>query len=421
MLSVLSRGLLGRTVASSWWGGMREISQSTTSQVYLRDRHADSLLTEAQLELRESTEKFVAKEVDPLVDTMDKTDSFPMPLWKKFGDMGLLGVTAEPEYGGLGLSYFDHHLVAECLARSSSAVALSYGCHAHLAINTLTVYGTKEQKAKYLPALISGDHVGALSMSEHSNGSDVMNLRTTATPEADGSWLLNGTKMWCTNGPDADVLLVFARSSADRVSCFIVEKGFEGFRPGKKLDKMTHRGSNTSELIFDNCRVPKENVLGKLHTGTIMLMKNLAAERLVFSAFPIGAAQGALDHTLRYVHLREQFGQRIGEFQMIQKAIIEMWSHVASSRLYLYTLARNITKNPQRTDVIDINAAAAHVSESSQFVCRTAVQCFGGNGVINDYPVSRFARDSYLYTIGGGTNEIRRWLAGRELNALFPK
>lgn len=402
---------------------VRSLSTSSVlSAATYKEAHTDYLLTDDQLELRDAAEKFAQKEIAPLAAQIDKTDHFPMHLWKKLGDAGLHGIRAPPEYGGLGLTYLDHLLVSEQISRASSSVGLSWGCHSQLCIDAITRVGTPEQKKKYLPDLIAGDKIGALNMSEPGAGSDVMGMRCKAELQSDGSWILNGSKMWCTNGPDVDTLCVFARSgSAGKITGFIVERGFPGFSNGPNLDKFGHRGSHTSEMIFNNCRVPPENVLGVVDKGGHILMSGLVSERIVFIGFPLGLQQSVVDLVLPYTHERKQFGQRIAEFQMVQKALANIWGNLGASRSYAYSVALKVSKKHERVDVKDANAMAAFVSDKAQEAARWAVQLLGGNGYTNDYDAGRLMRDSMLYTIGGGTNQIREWLVGREINDMFPK
>jgi len=365
--------------------------------------------------LRESVEDFAAKEIAPYAAQIDHESHFPRALWKKLGDMGLLGITVEEEYGGSGLNYLEHVVAMEEISRASGSVGLSYGAHSNLCVNQIRLNGTPEQKKKYLPALCSGDHVGALAMSEANAGSDVMSMQLRAEQDCD-DYILNGTKMWITNGPDADVLVVYARVGNQvkkSITAFLIEKNFPGFSTAQKLDKLGMRGSSTSELIFENCRVPKENILGEVNYGTRVLMKGLDIERLILAAGPVGIMQSCLDAVLPYVHDRKQFGQAIGQFQLIQAKLADMYVGLTSSRAFLYAAARaadsgHITRK-------DSAAVILYTSEKATWMALQAIQCLGGNGYINEFPTGRLLRDAKLYEIGAGTSEIRRILIGREL------
>lgn len=365
--------------------------------------------------LRESVQDFAAKEIAPYAAQIDQESHFPRTLWKKLGDMGLLGITVEEEYGGSGLGYLEHVIAMEEISRASGSVGLSYGAHSNLCVNQIRLNGTLEQKKKYLPKLCSGDHVGALAMSEVNAGSDVMSMQLRAEPDGD-HYILNGTKMWITNGPDADVLVVYARVGNQvkkNITAFLIEKNFLGFSTAQKLDKLGMRGSSTSELIFENCRVPKENILGEVNYGTRVLMKGLDIERLILAAGPVGIMQSCLDAVLPYVHDRKQFGQAIGQFQLIQAKLADMYVGLTSSRAFLYAAARaadsgHITRK-------DSAAVILYTSEKATWMALQAIQCLGGNGYINEFPMGRFLRDAKLYEIGAGTSEIRRILVGREL------
>jgi len=366
--------------------------------------------------LRESVASFATDHVGPIAAEIDRNNEFPRSLWNKMGNMGLLGITVEEEYGGAGMGYLEHMVAVEELSRASGAVGLSYGAHSNLCVNQLRRNGNEEQKRRYLPKLISGEHVGALSMSEPGAGSDVVALRTRAEKKGD-RYILNGTKMWCTNGPDADTLVVYARTKADAgprgITAFIIEKGFKGFKASQKLDKLGMRGSSTSELVFEDCEVPEENVLGQIDEGVRVLMSGLDYERLVLSGGPLGLMQAAMDVVIPYVHEREQFGQAIGEFQLMQGKIADMYVTLNASKAYAYTVAKSCDRGD--TTRIDAAGVILYTAERATWMALEAIQCLGGNGYINDYPTGRLLRDAKLYEIGAGTSEIRRWLIGREL------
>jgi isovaleryl-CoA dehydrogenase len=366
--------------------------------------------------LRESVASFAAAHVGPIAADIDRNNDFPRSIWKQMGDMGLLGITVEEEYGGAGMGYLEHMIAVEEMSRASGAVGLSYGAHSNLCVNQLRRNGNHDQKSRYLPKLISGDHIGALSMSEPGAGSDVVALRTRAEKRGD-RYILNGSKMWCTNGPDADTLVVYARTKADAgprgITAFIIEKDFKGFRPSQKLDKLGMRGSSTSELVFEDCEVPEENVLGQVNEGVRVLMSGLDYERLVLSGGPLGLMQAAMDVVIPYVHEREQFGQPIGEFQLMQGKIADMYVTLNASKAYAYAVAKSCDRGD--TTRIDAAGVILYTAERATWMALEAIQCLGGNGYINDYPTGRLLRDAKLYEIGAGTSEIRRWLIGREL------
>jgi len=366
--------------------------------------------------LRESVASFAANKIAPLAFEIDQKNEFPRSLWKQMGDIGLLGITVEEEYGGAGMGYLEHMLAVEELSRASGAVGLSYGAHSNLCVNQIRRNGNEQQKRQYLPKLISGEHIGALSMSEPGAGSDVVGLRAKAEKKGD-HYILNGTKMWCTNGPDADILVVYARTKPNAgsrgITAFIVERDFKGFRASQKLDKLGMRGSSTSELVFEDCEVPKENVLGQLDDGARVLMSGLDYERLVLSGGPIGLMQAAMDVVIPYVHDREQFGQPIGEFQLMQGKIADMYVTLNASKAYAYAVAKACDRGD--TTRIDAAGVILYTAERATWMALEAIQCLGGNGYINDYPTGRLLRDAKLYEIGAGTSEIRRWLIGREL------
>jgi len=366
--------------------------------------------------LRESVASFATEQIAPIAADIDRDNEFSRSLWNKMGEMGLLGITVEEEYGGAGMGYLEHMVAVEELSRASGAVGLSYGAHSNLCVNQLRRNGNEEQKRRYLPQLISGEHVGALSMSEPGAGSDVVALRTRAEKKGD-RYILNGSKMWCTNGPDADTLVVYARTKADAgprgITAFIIEKGFKGFKASQKLDKLGMRGSSTSELVFEDCEVPEENVLGQVDEGVRVLMSGLDYERLVLSGGPLGLMQAAMDVVIPYVHEREQFGQPIGEFQLMQGKIADMYVTLNASKAYAYAVAKSCDRGD--TTRIDAAGVILYTAERATWMALEAIQCLGGNGYINDYPTGRLLRDAKLYEIGAGTSEIRRWLIGREL------
>ncbi|KAF9191638.1 hypothetical protein BGZ50_009268 [Haplosporangium sp. Z 11] len=374
-------------------------------------------LTDEQNEFRLAVSRFADEELAPRAQDIDRENAFPMDMWKKFGDMGLLGITVPAEYGGLGLGYLEHTVAMEELSRASGSVALSYGAHSNLCVNQINRNGNDAQKKKYLPKLISGDHVGALAMSEHTSGSDVVSMKLQAEKKGD-RYILNGTKMWITNGPDADTLVVYAKTDIKAgpkgITAFIIEKGMKGFSRGQKLDKLGMRGSNTCELIFEDCEVPEENVLGAVGKGVYVLMSGLDYERLVLSGGPLGLMQSALDITLDYVHQRKQFNQPIGEFQLIQGKLADMYTKLNASRSYVYATARACDSGHSSNR--DCAGVILYSAERATEVALDAIQCLGGNGYINDFPTGRILRDAKLYEIGAGTSEIRRMLIGREFN-----
>ena len=366
--------------------------------------------------LRDTVMSFTADHVAPVAAEMDQTNIWPEGLWRKMGDAGLLGVTVEEEYGGAGMGYLEHVVAMEELSRGSGAVGLSYGAHSNLCVNQLRLNGTDEQKKRYLPKLVSGEHVGALAMSESGAGSDVVSMKLRAEKKGD-RYVLNGTKFWITNGPVADTLVVYAKTDPDAgprgITAFIIERGFEGFSTAQKLDKLGMRGSDTGELVFQDCEVPSENVLGEEGKGVSVLMSGLDYERAVLSGGPLGIMQACLDTVVPYVHEREQFGQPIGEFQLMQGKLADMYTTANACKAYVYTVARACDKG--RVTRKDAAGAILYSAEKATQVALDAIQCLGGNGYINEYPTGRYLRDAKLYEIGAGTSEIRRMLIGREI------
>ncbi|UDM08769.1 isovaleryl-CoA dehydrogenase [Halomonas sp. NyZ770] len=366
--------------------------------------------------LREQVNAFAASEIAPRAAEIDHNNEFPNDLWKKFGDMGLLGITVPEEDGGTGMGYLAHCIAMEEISRASASVGLSYGAHSNLCVNQLKINANAEQKAKYLPKLISGEHVGALAMSEPGAGSDVVSMQLRAKEDGD-HYVLNGNKMWITNGPDADVLVVYAKTDPDAgskgITAFIIEKGMPGFSTAQKLDKLGMRGSNTCELVFQDCRVPAENVLGEVGKGVRVLMSGLDYERTVLAAGPIGIMQAAMDVVIPYIHERKQFNQSIGEFQLVQGKVADMYTTLNACRAYLYAVASACDRG--QTSRKDAAGVILYCAEKATQVALDAIQLLGGNGYINEYPTGRLLRDAKLYEIGAGTSEIRRMLIGREL------
>ena len=366
--------------------------------------------------LRDTVRSFSEDEIAPRANLIEQNNDFPKDLWTKLGDIGVLGITVEEEYGGAGMGYLEHVVALEEISRASAAVGLSYSAHSNLCVNQLRLNGNEEQKKKFLPELISGEKVGALAMSETGAGSDVVGMKTVATKNGD-CFILNGSKMWITNGPNADTLVVYAKTDPGAgkhgITAFIIEKGMKGFSTSSKLDKMGMRGSNTCELIFSDCEVPEANILGSLNGGVKVLMSGLDYERAVLAAGPIGIMQACMDVVLPYVHDRKQFGQPIGEFQLMQGKLADMYVTMNASKSYVYSVA----KACDRGEVSRKDAAGAilYAAERASWMASEAIQCLGGNGYINDYPTGRLLRDAKLYEIGAGTSEIRRMLIGREL------
>ncbi|WP_024279077.1 isovaleryl-CoA dehydrogenase [Xanthobacter sp. 126] len=366
--------------------------------------------------LRDTVRDFSQAEIAPRAAEIDKTNLFPRDLWPKLGALGLLGVTAEEEYGGTGLGYLEHVIAMEEISRASASVGLSYGAHSNLCVNQISRNGTPEQKAKYLPKLISGEHVGALAMSEPGAGSDVVSMRTRAEKKGD-RYVLNGSKMWITNGPIAETLVVYAKTDPAAgpkgMTAFLVEKGFKGFSTAQKLDKLGMRGSDTGELVFEDCEVPEENVLGAVGKGVNVLMSGLDYERAVLAGGPTGIMQACMDVVLPYVHERKQFGQPIGTFQLMQGKIADMYVTMNATKAYVYAVAKACDRGATTRE--DAAGAILYAAEKATWMALEAIQTLGGNGYINDYPTGRLLRDAKLYEIGAGTSEIRRMLIGRQL------
>ncbi|KAL9643449.1 hypothetical protein ABK040_010064 [Willaertia magna] len=387
----------------------------------IRNVVAESFLSEEQIQLRDTIQSFVKENIAPIAAKVDQENNAPVrDLWLKMGEIGLLGMTISPEYGGTGLGVFEHTLAMEELSRGSGSIALSYGAHSNLCTDRIFRVGNKQQKEKYLPKLVSGEHVGALAMSEPGAGSDVVgSMRTRAEKKGD-RYVLNGNKMWITNGPDADVYVVYAKTDMNAgskgVTAFIVERGFKGFSVAQKLDKCGMRGSNTCELVFEDCEVPEENVLGQVGGGARVLMSGLDYERCILSGGPIGLMQACMDVVVPYVHERKQFGTPIGTFQLMQGKLADMYTTLNACRAYVYTVAKACDSEPESRPLRkDCAGVILYAAEKATWLASEAIQTLGGNGYTKDYPVERIWRDAKLYEIGAGTSEIRRMLIGREL------
>jgi isovaleryl-CoA dehydrogenase len=366
--------------------------------------------------LRQSVRAFASSRIAPRAEEIDRANQFPMELWREMGALGLLGITVPDHEGGAGMGYLEHVVAMEEISRASASVGLSYGAHSNLCVNQIRLNGSAEQKARYLPKLISGEHVGALAMSEAGAGSDVVSMRLKAVRKGD-AYVLTGSKMWITNGPDADVAVVYAKTDpqagARGITAFLVEKGMSGFRTAQKLDKMGMRGSNTCELVFEACEVPAAQVLGAENRGVNVLMSGLDYERTVLAGGPLGIMQACLDVVVPYLHERQQFGQPIGSFQLIQGKLADMYVALSSARAYVYAVAGALDRGQASRK--DAAGCILYAAERATWMALEAIQCLGGNGYINDYPTPRLLRDAKLYEIGAGTSEIRRWLIGRQL------
>ena len=366
--------------------------------------------------LRNSVRDFATDEIAPRAAAIDESNEFPSDLWRKMGDLGVLGITADEAYGGAGMGYIEHVVAMEEISRASASVGLSYGAHSNLAVNQIQINGSDGQKQRYLPKLISGEHVGALAMSEPNAGSDVVSMKLRADRKGD-RFVLNGSKTWITNGPDANTYVIYAKTDLDKgahgITAFIVERDWKGFSRGNKFDKLGMRGSNTCELFFDGVEVPAENILGQLNGGVRVLMSGLDYERVVLSGGPTGIMQSCMDLVVPYIHDRKQFGQSIGEFQLIQGKVADMYVQMNAAKAYVYAVAKSCDRG--ETTRKDAAGAILYAAETATKLALDAIQILGGNGYINEYPTGRLLRDAKLYEIGAGTSEIRRWLIGREL------
>ena len=366
--------------------------------------------------LRTEVERFAAAQIAPRAAEVDSSNTFPHDLWRKLGDLGVLGITVEEEFGGAAMGYLEHVVAMEEISRASASVGLSYGAHSNLCVNQIRRNGSADQKRRYLPRLVSGEYVGALAMSEPGSGSDVVSMKTRADKQG-SRYILNGNKMWITNGPEADVLVVYAKTDPAAgprgITAFLIEKGFKGFSTAQKLDKLGMRGSNTCELVFKDCEVPEENLMGTLGKGVNILMSGLDYERAVLAAGPLGIMRACLDVVLPYIHDRKQFGQPIGEFQLMQGKVADMYTVMNAARAYVYAVAKACDSG--RTTRKDAAGAILFAAEKATWMALEAIQALGGNGYINEYPTGRLLRDAKLYEIGAGTSEIRRMLIGREL------
>ncbi|MCG9713724.1 isovaleryl-CoA dehydrogenase [Shewanella insulae] len=366
--------------------------------------------------LRDAVRSFAANEIAPIAAKVDQENAFPNELWPVLGEMGLLGVTVPEEYGGADMGYLAHVVAMEEISRASASIGLSYGAHSNLCVNQINRNGNAEQKAKYLPKLVSGEHIGALAMSEPNAGSDVVSMKLSARKEGD-RFILNGNKMWITNGPDADTYVIYAKTDMDKgphgITAFIVERGFKGFSQAQKLDKLGMRGSNTCELVFEDCEVPEENILGGLNNGVKVLMSGLDYERVVLSGGPLGIMTACMDIVVPYIHEREQFGKSIGQFQLVQGKLADMYTGMNAAKSYIYNVAKSCDRG--ETTRKDAAGAILYSAELATKMALDAIQLLGGNGYVNEYATGRLLRDAKLYEIGAGTSEIRRMLIGREL------
>jgi isovaleryl-CoA dehydrogenase len=379
-------------------------------------RSLDFDLGETADMIRDTVAGFAQAEIAPRAAEIDRTDEFPRDLWPRMGELGLLGITVEEEWGGSGLGYLEHAVAMEEISRASASVGLSYGAHSNLCVNQMRRWGSDEQKRRYLTPLMTGEHLGSLAMSEPGAGSDVVSMKLSAVKKGD-RYILNGSKMWITNGPSADTLIVYAKTAPEKnsrgISAFIIEKGFKGFSVAQKLDKLGMRGSETGELVFEDCEVPEENVMGPLNSGVEILMSGLDYERTVLAAGSTGIMQACMDVVLPYIHDRKQFGKSIGEFQLIQGKVADMYVKMNAAKAYVYAVAKACDRG--QTARKDAAGAILYAAETATQLALDAIQILGGNGYINDYPTGRLLRDAKLYEIGAGTSEIRRWLIGREL------